>query len=51
MINKMTINTYLSTSESKKQTKQTERTDRNMDMERIVMVAGWEGGVGEWVKR
>ena len=42
MNNKMTINTYLSTIESKKQTKQTRR-DRIMDVESILMVARWEG--------
>ena len=38
----MAINTYLSTIESKKQTKQTRR-DRIMDVESILMVARWEG--------
>ena len=33
MNNKMAINTYLSTIESKKQTKQTRRTDRIMETE------------------
>ena len=50
MNNKMTINVYLSTIESKKQTKQT-RTERIMDTKSILMVARWEGGVVEWVKR
>ena len=31
--------------------KQTRRTDRIMDTENVLMVARWEGGVGEWVKR
>ena len=51
MNNKIAINTCLSTIESTDQTKQTRRTDRIMDMERVLMVARWEGGVGEWVKR
>ena len=50
MSNKMAINTYLSTNESMKQTKKTSR-DRMMDTESFLMVARWEGGVGEWVKR
>ena len=45
---KMAINIYLSTIESKKQTKQTRRI---MDTESILMVFIWEGGGGEWVKR
>ena len=48
MNNKMAINTYLSTIESQKQTKQTRRTDRIMETESILMVARWEAGVGEW---
>ena len=48
MNNKMAINTYLSTIESKKQTKQI-RTDRIMDTESILMVAIWEAGMGEYV--
>ena len=50
---KMTVNTSLSTTESKKQTKQTKRTETKiMDMESILMFARWEGcGGGEWVKR
>ena len=39
---------YLSTTESKKQTKQ---IDRIMDMESVLMVARWEGGIREQVKR
>ena len=27
------------------------RIDRIMDMENVLMVAKWEGGVGDWVKR
>ena len=50
MNNKMAINTYLSTTESKKQTKQPRNRDRIMDMENFLMVARWEGHVGEWVK-
>ena len=50
MKDKMAKNTHLLTIESKKQTKQT-RTDRIMDTERVLMVARWEGHVGEWVKR
>ena len=51
MNNKMAIDTYLldtylSTNESKKQTKQT-RTDRIMDMENVLMVAIWEGDMGK----
>ena len=52
MNNKMAINTYLSTIESKKQTKANkENRERIMDSESILMVARWEGSVGEWVKR
>ena len=43
MNNKMAINTYLSTTESKIETKHTRRTDRIMDMESIFMVGRWEG--------
>ena len=50
MNNKMAINTYLSTIESQKQTKQTRRTDRIMETESILMVARWEAGMGEWMK-
>ena len=42
----MAINTYLSTIESRKPTKQTRTTDRIMDMENILMVARQEGGCG-----
>ena len=51
MNNKVAINTYLSTIESKNQTKQTRRTDRIMDTESVLMIARLEGGVREWVKR
>ena len=50
MNNKMTINTYLSTIESKKQTKQTRR-DRITDAKGVLMVARCKGGMGEQVKR
>ena len=46
----MAINTYLSTIESKKQTKQI-RTDRIMDTESVLIAAPWEGIVGEWVQK
>ena len=48
MNNKMSINTYLSTIESKKQSKQEKQ--RIMDTESILMVDRWEGTLGEWVK-
>ena len=51
MNNKMEIKTYLSTTESKKQTKQTRRTETESWIQSISMVARWEVGVGEWVKR
>ena len=47
----MAINTYLSTIESRKPTKQTRTTDRIMDMENILMVARWEEDMEDWVKR
>ena len=47
MSNKMAINTYLSTTESKKLSKQEQRI---MDTENVLMVARWEVGVREWVK-
>ena len=50
MKSKMVINTHLSATESKKQAKQKNR-DRVMDRESILMLARWEWGVGEWVKR
>ena len=43
MNNKVAINTYLSTIESKNQTKQTRRTDRIMDTESVWM-ARWGDG-------
>ena len=42
MNKKMAINTYLSTSESEKQTKQTRRTETE-DTEGVWMAARWEG--------
>ena len=51
MNNKMSINTYLSTIESKQQTKQVSRPDRIIDMESVSMVAKWEGGLEECMKR
>ena len=46
------INTYLSTIESKKQAKQTRRTEtKSWILESILMVARWEEHVGKWVKR
>ena len=50
MNNKMAMNIYLSTIESKIQMMQT-RTDRTMATERILMVARWEESVGKWVRR
>ena len=47
----MAINTYLSTIESKKQTKKTKRTETESWIRRVLMVARWEGDGGEWVKR
>ena len=49
MNSKMAINTYLSTIESKN--KANKNRDRIVDMENILMVAIWQGGRGEWVKR
>ena len=51
MNNKVAINTYLSIIKSEKQTKQTRRTETDTDTHNILMVARWEEGVGEWVKR
>ena len=51
MNNKMAINAYLSTIETKTETKQMNNRDRIMDMESVLMVARWEGGVGECVNR
>ena len=47
--NKMVINTYHSTFESKEQTQTS--TDRIMGMESILRFARWEGGVAERMKR
>ena len=48
MNDKMQINSYLSTTESKKQTKQTRRTETESWIQRaLLMVARWDGGVGE----
>ena len=47
MNNKMTINTHL-TNKSKKLTQKQNR-NRFMDTESVLMVARWEGDVGEWV--
>ena len=48
----MVKNTNLSTIESKKkQTKKTRRTDRIMDTESVLLLARWEGGVGERMGR
>ena len=47
MNNKMATNTYLSTIESKKQTKQTRtETESQMDTKSVLMVAIWEGVKG-----
>ena len=46
MNNKMAINTYLSTTESKRQTKQ-RRIETESWIQRVLMVARWEGCVGE----
>ena len=56
MNSNMAINTYLSTTESKKQSKQTRRTQTESSIHvsilavSILMVVRWEGGVGQWVK-
>ena len=52
MNSKMAINTYLSTIETKN-TNEANKKNRGgiMDMESILMVARWEGGVADWVKR
>ena len=51
MNNKVTINAYLSTIETKTETKQMNNRDRIMDMESVLMVAQLEGGAEEWLKR
>ena len=47
----MSINTYLSTTESKKQTKQTENRDRVIATESFLIMPGGRGFMGEWVKK
>ena len=47
MNNKMAINTYLSTTESKKQTKHKKNRARIMDMESVLRVARWKRDMGE----
>ena len=50
MNNKMSINTYLSTTESKNQiSKQKEQIESWI--ESVLMVARWDRGLKEWVKR
>lgn len=52
MDNKMAINTYLSTIESKKANLANKKNrDRIMDIESILMVARYRVVVREWVKR
>ena len=51
MNNKMAINTYLATTESKKQTKQKRRTETEQWMWRDFDGCQMEGDVGEWVKK
>ena len=51
MNNKMAKNIILSTIGYKKQTKKNKNRDRIMDMEKVLMVARWEGYMGGWVKR
>ena len=51
MNNKMAINTYLSTTESKKQTKQARNTKMESWLQSVLIVARWEGVVWEWMKR
>ena len=48
---KMTTNSQLLTTESKKNTKQTSKTNRVIDMEIIWRVISWEGYGEEWGKR
>ena len=52
-MNKIAKNIYLSTIESKKQTKQTRRTETEswVQYESVLMASRWEGVMGEWVKR
>ena len=52
MNNKVAINTYVSTIESKNKTLSNKKNrDRIMDMESILMVTRWVQGMGHWVKR
>ena len=51
MNNKSAINTYLSTTESKKQTANKKNRNRIMDIESVFMVTRREGCMGKWVKR
>ena len=51
MNSKMAKNTNLSTIESRKQTKQTRRTETESWTQSVLMVARGEQGGGEWVKR
>ena len=54
MNNKMAINTYLSTIESKKQTKQTRKTETDSWIQTAFQWLpdgrGWSGGMGEEVR-
>ena len=50
MNNKVAINTYLSASESKRQTEKT-RTETESWIWSVLMVAGWEGGKVEGIKK
>ena len=50
MNNKMPINTNQQLNLKNKLSKQKNR-DRIMDMESSLMVARWEQGVGQWMKR
>ena len=52
MNNKMVINIYLSTTESKKRTKQTKRTETESWILSVLMAARWEEmwGKGEEVR-
>ena len=50
MNNNMAINTYITTTKSKKQSKQEEQR-QNYDTESVLMIAMWEGREGERLKR
>ena len=50
IMNKMAINTYLSTTESKKSNKQNSNTTRFTDSENILTAARWEGVGGSVIK-